>query len=116
MKLFIIFTAFFACISTLSSPDVYFSDSDKYDGAYLSNEFDGNKVKFVLTGKILDFSMPNKFYDIDDLLFYIENTYIFSSQTIKNDFINMLQSSFQSQFKAKEFLNELLNMLNSFKG
>ena len=100
-----------------AKPDVFFADSDTYNGAYLRHEFsgDGTQVKFVLTKPIAGINLPNNFYNFDQLKNYISNTYLFPSVAMQQEFEDMMAMSFESRFRAKEFLEELLKVLAAFR-
>lgn len=110
--LFFLVTSF--CIDTLAKPDVFFADSDAYDGAYLSHQFEGDKIKFLLSAPITNITLPGQLFDFNDLANYIRNTYVFPSAKLKREFVRMMSMSFESQFQAKEFLQELIRVLESF--
>lgn len=97
-----------------ASPDVFFIDSDNYGGAYLAHQFHGNNLRFLLTGNILNINLPNRLYDYDALKSYVKDRHVFPSEALRKEFIRMLDMSFYSNFSAKDFLQELLNVLNSF--
>jgi hypothetical protein len=109
------------CLSLLFSsllrarPDVFFVDSDHYDGAYLRHEFNNNNnlIKFILTKAVADINLPNDFFDYHNLDYFIKNIYIFPSAAMKRDFIRMMSQSFESRFTAQDFLKELLKVLKS---
>jgi hypothetical protein len=106
---------FFLCFDSWSKPDVFFADSDNYDGAYLNHEIKDGKIKFLLTKPILSFKLPDDYFDLDKLKDYISTTYKFEDPAMKVDFEKMLGHSFESAHKAKEFLTELLSVLAGFK-
>lgn len=97
-------------------PDVFFQDSDTHNGAYLRHEFedDFTKIRFILTSPILNINIPNNLYDLDKLTNYIKNIHVFPSHELRREFITMLNSSFNSRFRAKEFLEELQKVLDGF--
>ena len=105
----------FLCSQSWAEPDVFFSDSDKYEDAYLSHKLEGDKIKFLLTKPILKFELPDEYFDLNDLKNYINTKYQFENNIIKVEFEKMLNQSFNSQLKAKVFLDELLRVLAGFK-
>lgn len=96
-----------------AEPDVGFSDSGSHGGAYLEHEFRGDDIKFVLSAPILNYRLPDKFYDLEALQAHIQRR-AFTDDQLKDEFISMLESSFCSQFKAQKFLDELVQVLSEF--
>lgn len=114
-KACILIYCFFLCLGSWAEPDVFFVDSDSYDGAYLTHEFKDDKIKFLLTKPILNFKLRDEYFDLEELKNYINNIYQFSDNSTRSEFKRMLKESFKSQLKAEEFLVELLNVLAGFK-
>jgi len=99
-------------ITTLKAqPDVYFTDSNDHNGAYLIHDIQGYQISFTLNEPDFGIIIPSKFYNLDTLRDYIKNTHRFSSPQLKAEFIDMLNMSFESTFKGKEFLEELQRVL-----
>ena len=98
------------CSSAFAKPDVFFTDQE----AYLSHELGPNSIKFILTGPILDFNLTDKFFDAEKLRNYIENVHNFEDKALKNEFIDMLNMSFESKFTAQAFLSELRKVLDGY--
>lgn len=113
IRVFLSLVSVLLSVSLFAKPDLDFIDSGNYGGAYLKHELVVDDVKFVLSGPILDYSLPNKFYNVEALKSYIQRRE-FGNARLKNEFINMLDRCFSSKFKAKEFLDELLKVLNEF--
>lgn len=114
-RAFLLMFCLFLCSKLWADPDVFFSDSDNYNGAYLAHEFNGNKIKFLLTKPILYFQLPDEFFELEDLKNYINNTHNFPSSSMKNEFNKMLEQSFKSEFKAEKFLEELMSVFAGFR-
>jgi len=111
---FLISTNFCATLSAY--PDVFFQDSDTYNGAYLRHELEdnGKKIRFILTSPILNTNITHNIYDVEKLKKYIKNNHLFFNQQLRAEFIDMLNTSFISSFTAKEFLEELQKVLDGF--
>jgi hypothetical protein len=95
-------------------PDVSFVDSESdYNNSFLKVELEADLVKFALTGNILNIKLSEQSYDYNLLLNYLESTY--TNQDFKSDFITMMQESFETRYRAKEFLEELQKLLIEFE-
>src|SRR5580698_11176962 len=79
-----------------ANPDVIFSDSSDYDGAYLKHELDHNKLKFQLSQTVLDIHLPDEFFNVSKMVDFLEHKYIFKNDELKLEFLRMLRMSIVS--------------------
>ena len=98
----------------MANPDVFFADSARFGGAYLTHELEGNNIKFKMTEPV-GVAMPERSYDLDALVAFTSNEYRFTNARLKPEFQRMFEESFESEFGMMAFLNELVLLLNNFR-
>lgn len=97
-----------------SNPDISFIDSrSKYNDSYLRHELEGNRIRFVIEGNIDNIQMPTTLFPIEDLKNFIRN-YRPLFPALREEFIDMLQQSMYSRYRAKTFLLALLRVLRHY--
>ncbi|MCA9508186.1 MAG: hypothetical protein KC505_07195 [Myxococcales bacterium] len=95
-------------------PDVYFSDSADYQGAYLAHELEGGYIKFKMSDEASNIRISDKWYKLSSLKSFTQNSYGFQNFALKQDFIEMFEQSFLSYFSTMEFIEELNRLLEAF--
>lgn len=99
-------------------PDVFFTDSDNYGGAYLAHEWgtpDFTMIRFKLTQPIANIRLPRDAFNYGRLKDFLSHHYVYQNPALRREFIRMLDQSFYSQFTTKEFLYELIHALRMFR-
>ena len=102
-------------VSLCARPDVIFTDSDKYNGSYLKHSLMGNKIKFLLSQDVPQFSLPDEYFSVNKLITFLDEKYVFTNEDLKIEFLRMMRMSIESQFTLQEFITELTKFLSEFK-
>lgn len=105
------------CSRLPAKPDVFFADSDSYNGAYLTHRFtnDFTKISFGFAAAIPGVNLrSDQYFDYIDLVNYIKNVHQFADQGIRREMVRMMKQSFYSGFLAKPFLLAFTHVLNGY--
>lgn len=98
-------------------PDVFFADSDSYNGAYLTHRFtnDFTKISFRFSAAIPGVNLrSDQYFNYLDLTNYIKNSHQFADQGVRREMVRMMKQSFYSGFLAKPFLLEFTRVLSGY--
>jgi hypothetical protein len=101
-----------------SSPDVFFIDSDAYNGDYLSHQFMNNNfdwISFRFPTAIAGINLhQDSWFNCEQLKNYIKHHHQFSSPALRREMLFMMGHSFYSSFRARPFLQELTRILDGY--
>jgi hypothetical protein len=67
-----------------------------------------------MSNDAVNIAIPTHAFDFNALVGFTKNAYHFANPTLKTEFEEMFEMSFESQFKTTEFLTELVRLLEHF--
>jgi len=115
IKFVILLSSFYFSASSIARPDVGFPNSE----IYVATEFDDNSenIKFTFSEDYEDYSLPDKFYSPEKLQESISQLQKKGSldETMAEELLDMISSSFQSLFGIEKFLPALIRVLKNIE-